>query len=55
MDPGAVRISLEMHVLVGIRPLPEQASLIYAEHGAAEIELGRDSRRGKTMNLTLKY
>jgi hypothetical protein len=26
-----------------------------AANGAAEIELGRDSRRGKTMSLTLKY
>jgi hypothetical protein len=26
-----------------------------AANGAAEIELGRDSRRGKTMRLTLKY
>jgi hypothetical protein len=26
-----------------------------ATNGAAEIELGRDSRRGKTMSLTLKY
>jgi hypothetical protein len=26
-----------------------------AENGAAEIELGRDSKRGKTMSLTLKY
>jgi hypothetical protein len=26
-----------------------------AANGAAEIELGRDSKRGKTMSLTLKY
>jgi hypothetical protein len=26
-----------------------------AANGAAEIELGRDNRRGKTMSLTLKY